>query len=190
MPYWTQQRDDQLGVDGDGGAGIGPGGVLSDKRMEYQTFIEQQVDLPLSMRMIADQCLYQFQLSPRNSEQIEPAVLAMAEVNRRTLHRGKWRLDFDLLSAATRAPRRRICLNPAGRSSSQPGCASGFADSAHPAKCIERREHTHMTCLRASSDQVPTAQPIALCIIGQLFRSAFVLQEPRPQFEGARNMLK
>ncbi len=74
------------------------------KSMEWRTFIEQLVTLPVTMRTTANRCLYQFHPNPRNPDQMAALALAVVELNRRTLHRGKRRLEFELLLAAPRGP--------------------------------------------------------------------------------------
>lgn len=74
------------------------------KSMEWRTFIEQFLTLPVTMRTTADRCLDQFHPNPRNPDQMAALALAATELNRRALHRGKRRLEFELLPAATRGP--------------------------------------------------------------------------------------
>ena len=68
--------------------------------MEWRTFIEQLVPLPVTVRSTKTQCTYQFHANPRNPELMAALDEAVAELSQRALRRGKQRLVFEILPDA------------------------------------------------------------------------------------------
>ena len=72
--------------------------------MEWRTFIEQLVLLPVTMRTNDVRCLYQIHTNPRNPALMISVAAAVAEINRRGLRRGKLRLEFEVLPGVIPGP--------------------------------------------------------------------------------------
>lgn len=70
--------------------------------MEWRTFIEQLVPLPVTVRSTSARCLYQFHANPRHPELMAMVTAAVAELNLRGLCRGKQRLAFEVLAGKAR----------------------------------------------------------------------------------------
>lgn len=72
--------------------------------MEWRTFIEQLVLLPVTMRSSKERCVYLFHDNPRHPELMAALAGAVAEINRRKLRRGKQLLVFEILPTPARGP--------------------------------------------------------------------------------------
>ncbi len=65
--------------------------------LEWRTFIEQFVALPVTIRTTKNRCLYQIEPNPRQPENMIHLARAIREVNARRLHRHKRLLVFELV---------------------------------------------------------------------------------------------
>ncbi len=72
--------------------------------MEWRTFIEQLVTLPVTMRSNKERCVYLLHDNPRHPELMASLAVAVAEINRRQLRRGKRLLVFEILRMPARGP--------------------------------------------------------------------------------------
>ena len=72
--------------------------------MEWRTFIDQFVSMPVTVRSSARRCLFQIHTNARNPQLMAKVAVAVAEINRRELRRGKQRLVFELLPSGGRGP--------------------------------------------------------------------------------------
>lgn len=66
--------------------------------MEWRTFIEQLMQLPVTVRTTKARCLYQIHPNPRHAALMADLVLAVADLNRRALRRDTQRLEFEFLA--------------------------------------------------------------------------------------------
>ena len=69
--------------------------------MEWPTVIEQRVALPVAVRTTSGRCLHQLHANPRNPALMADLALAVEELNRRQLHRGRQRQVFEILTKTT-----------------------------------------------------------------------------------------
>ena len=65
--------------------------------MEWRTFIEQFVMLPVTVRTSSRRVLYQIHANPRKPKRMAQLAAALEEINRRRLHRGKQLLVYELV---------------------------------------------------------------------------------------------
>ena len=65
--------------------------------LEWRTFIEQFVALPVTVRTTNNRCLYQIEPNPRQPENMIYLARALREVNARRIHRGDRLLVFELV---------------------------------------------------------------------------------------------
>lgn len=72
--------------------------------MEWRTFIEQLVTLPVTMRSSKERCVYLLHDNPRHPDLMASLAVAVAEINRRKLRRGKQLLVFEILRMPARGP--------------------------------------------------------------------------------------
>jgi hypothetical protein len=72
---------------------------FADTSMEWRTFIEQLMALPVTVRSTVRRRLYQFHANSRHPALMADLAVAVAEVNRRGLRCDKQRLVFELLEA-------------------------------------------------------------------------------------------
>jgi hypothetical protein len=66
-------------------------------KMQWRTFIEQFVTLPVTVRTTKHRCLYEIHGNPRQPQRMAQLRAALDEMNRRHIKRGKQRLVFDLV---------------------------------------------------------------------------------------------
>jgi hypothetical protein len=69
-------------------------------RIEWRTFIESFVMLPVTVRRTKTRVRYELHANPRQPERTAQLVAACAEINRRALRRGERRLEFAVLDEA------------------------------------------------------------------------------------------
>lgn len=67
--------------------------------MEWRTFIEHFVHLPVTVRTTRKRRLFQIHANPRQPKRMAQLATALAEVNRRRVHQGDRLLVFELLEA-------------------------------------------------------------------------------------------
>jgi len=72
--------------------------------MEWRTFIEQLVPLPVTVRSTTQRCVYQFHANPRHPALMADVTAAVAVINLRRLRRGKQLLVFEVVPAAVHGP--------------------------------------------------------------------------------------
>lgn len=72
---------------------------FADTSMEWRTFIEQLVALPVTVRSTVRRRLYQIHANSRHPALMADLAVAVAEVNRRELRCDKQRLVFEVLEA-------------------------------------------------------------------------------------------
>lgn len=65
--------------------------------LEWRTFIEQFVGLPVTVRTTANRCLYQIEPNPRQPENMIYLARAVREINARKIRRGDRLLVFELV---------------------------------------------------------------------------------------------
>jgi hypothetical protein len=65
--------------------------------MEWRTFIEQFVMLPVTVRSSRSRVVYQIHANPRQPDRMQQLAAALDEINRRRLRRDERRLVFELL---------------------------------------------------------------------------------------------
>lgn len=68
--------------------------------MEWRTFIDQLVAMPVTLRTSRSTWLVQVQANPRNPQLMRHIEAAVAEVNKRELRRGQQRVVFEILPTA------------------------------------------------------------------------------------------
>ena len=67
--------------------------------MEWRTFIEQVVMLPVTMRTTKTRCVYEIQANARQPERMAQLRAACEEINRREIRRGKRLLVFEVIDS-------------------------------------------------------------------------------------------
>ena len=72
--------------------------------MEWRTFIDQLVPMPVTVRSSARRLAFQIHPNARNPKLMAEVATAVAEINRRGLHRGQQLLTFEILPAAGGGP--------------------------------------------------------------------------------------
>lgn len=72
--------------------------------MEWRTFIDQLVPMPVTLRSSPTRCVFQIHPNPRNPKLTAEVATAVAEINRRELRRGKQRLVFEVVPAGGHGP--------------------------------------------------------------------------------------
>lgn len=70
--------------------------------MQWRTFIEELVALPVAMLQTGDTCLYRVTANPRQPQEMARLEAALAEINRRQIVRGGRLLEFQLVAAVER----------------------------------------------------------------------------------------
>lgn len=74
---------------------------FGDLRMEWRTFIEQYLLLPVTVRTIRQRVLYQIHSNDRQPQRRALLREACNAINRRRVHRGKRLLKFEVIDPAS-----------------------------------------------------------------------------------------